>query len=272
MTNELRVFNFEGAAVRAVMKDGEPWWVLKDVCDVLGIANSRDVATRLDEDEKADVDLTDTSSNGVIQNRMMLAVNESGLYNVILRSDKPNAKTFKRWVTHEVLPEIRKNGGYMVDNPNETGDELLARSHEIALRVLARREERIRELQTTISIKDQQLIEMKPKASYYDVILNAKDAISVTKIAKDYGKSAIWLNEYLHNKGVQFKQGDIWLLYAKHAEQGYTCTKTHLHPAPNGEIHSKIHTYWTQKGRLFLYELLKKDGVLPLIEQERPAA
>jgi phage antirepressor YoqD-like protein len=219
------------------------------------------VADRLDEDEKG-VSLTDTLGGP----QELTVISESGLYKVVLRSDKPNAKSFIRWVTHEVLPEIRKFGGYIADNPNESEEELLARSHEIALRVLARREERVRKLETTVGVRDQQIAELRPKASYYDVILNTKDALSVTCIAKDYGRSAVWLNNYLHEKGVQFKQGGVCLLFAKFAEQGYTCTKTHTYAGSDGEIHSSIHTYWTQKGRLFLYDLLKNDGILPTIE------
>ena len=109
---------------------------------------------------------------------------------------------------------------------------------------------------------------MKPKASYYDVVLNCKDLISTSTVAKDYGKSAIWMNRYLHEKGVQFKQGEIWLLYQKYAEKGYTSTKTHSYSTNDGTIHTKPHTYWTQKGRLFVYELLKADGILPTMEQE----
>ena len=110
--------------------------------------------------------------------------------------------------------------------------------------------------------------ELQPKASYYDLVLNCKDLLSVSKIAKDYGKSAMWLNNYLHAKKVQFKQGDIWLLYQKYAEQGYTQTKTATYPGEDGDAHFRVHTYWTQKGRLFIYDLLKADGILPLIERK----
>ena len=103
----LQVFNYEDRNVRTVIKDGEPWFIAKDVCDILGIKNSRDAMTRLDEDEKADVVLNDGR-----QNRAMTIINEPGLYNLILRSDKAEAKTFKRWITHEVLPAIRKTGVY----------------------------------------------------------------------------------------------------------------------------------------------------------------
>lgn len=98
-------------------------------------------------------------------------------------------------------------------------------------------------------------------------MLNCKDLISTSAIAKDYGKSAVWMNRWLHEKGVQFKQGDIWLLYQKYAEKGYTSTKTHSYAGTDGEPHTKVHTYWTQKGRLFIYDLMKEDGILPLIER-----
>lgn len=108
---------------------------------------------------------------------------------------------------------------------------------------------------------------MRPKAGYYDVVLNCKDVVSVTVIAKDFGWSAKKLNEFLHEQKVQFKQGKTWVLYQKHAEQGYTATKTQPYLGKDGEQHSSVHTYWTQKGRLFIYELMKAAGHLPLVEQ-----
>lgn len=106
------VFNYGFNKIRTITKNGEPWFILKDVCDVLGIINSRNVQDRLDEDEKANVCLMDVSSNGVQQRHNFTIINESGLYNVILRSDKTEARKFKRWITHEVLPSIRKNDSY----------------------------------------------------------------------------------------------------------------------------------------------------------------
>ena len=107
--NELQIFNYGEIPVRTVLMGGEPWWVLADVCRVLGIKNSRDVVNRLDPDEKG-VGQIDTPGG----NQNMTIINESGLYKVILRSDKPEAKSFTRWVTHEVLPAIRKTGSYGV--------------------------------------------------------------------------------------------------------------------------------------------------------------
>ena len=127
------------------------------------------------------------------------------------------------------------------------------------------------QLETTVKVQEQQIVELQPKASYYDIVLNCKDLVSTSVIAKDFGKSAIWLNQYLHDKGVQYKQGGkngIWLLYQKYAEQGYTGTKTNPYNGTDGLQHARVHTYWTQKGRLFIYDMLKTDNILPLIELE----
>ena len=107
--NEMQIFHYENNEIRTILKDGEPWWVLKDVCQILGISKHRDTASRLDEDERGSVRV---DTLGGLQE--MIVINESGLYKVILRSDKPEAKKFTRWVTHEVLPAIRKTGEYHV--------------------------------------------------------------------------------------------------------------------------------------------------------------
>ena len=107
--NELQIFNYGEIPVRTILQDDEPWWILKDVCQVLGIAKHRDTASRLDDDERGSVKV---DTPGGKQN--MTIINESGLYKVILRSDKPEAMKFTRWVTHEVLPAIRKTGTYSV--------------------------------------------------------------------------------------------------------------------------------------------------------------
>ncbi len=256
--NNLTVFKYEGRDVRTVQQDGEPWWVLKDVCDVLELSNARMIADRLDEDDVSLAYITDN----IGRQQQTNIVNESGLYDVILRSDKPEAKKFKRWVTHEVLPSIRKYGLYAVDEVLANPDLLIRALQEV-------KAERAKNtaLTETVSIQNQQIAEMRPKAGYYDVILACKDAVAITTIAKDYGKSGQWMNDYLHSLGIQFKQGAIWLLYQKYAENGFTCTRTHNYTGSDGEQHSKVHTYWTQKGRLFIYDTLKAHGYLPLIEQ-----
>lgn len=146
-------------------------------------------------------------------------------------------------------------------------DAIMARALQFANDRLAMLTQQNAELTGTVAVQSQQIAELQPKASYYDLVLNCKDLISTSAIAKDYGKSAVWMSRWLHEKGVQFKQGDIWLLYQKYAEKGYTSTKTHGYSGTDGEPHTKVHTYWTQKGRLFIYGLMKEDGILPLIER-----
>ncbi|QHZ52469.1 phage antirepressor KilAC domain-containing protein [Paenibacillus larvae] len=129
-------------------------------------------------------------------------------------------------------------------------------------------EQKVAALTTDKFVLTQQVNELQPKASYYDMVLQNKSLLSVTKIAKDYGMGAIAFNLKLHELGVQFKQGDIWLLYAKYQDKGYTQTSTHVIDADK----SKVTTKWTQKGRLFIYDLLKQQGILPVIERESEAS
>ena len=258
---ELQVFsNAEFGSVRSIMINDEPYFVGKDVAEILGYSRTADaIKVHVDKEDKG---VCEMQTPGGVQN--VTIINESGLYSLILSSKMPNAKKFKRWVTSEVLPAIRKHGVFAVDTMLNDPDAMIA-----ALQ--AYKEERPRRLllESENAVQKQQLLEMKPKVSYYDVVINSPDLISITEIAKDYGWSAKHMNGYLHSKGIQYKQGDrIWILYQKYAEQGLTSTKTHAYLTGDGSSHTKVHTYWTQKGRLFIYDLLKKDGILPLIEKE----
>lgn len=172
--------------------------------------------------------------------------------------------TDKAWEAYEILVdtyfsvhELSQRDSYMIEDPVLRAQRWIEEQKEK------------QQLLTTVAVQNQQIAELQPKASYYDVVLNCKDLISIGKIAKDYGWSAQKLNEYLHKHGVQYKQGKTWLLYQKYAGMGYTSTKTHTYRGDDGTEHAADpHTYWTQKGRLFVYDLLKSDGIYPLIERE----
>lgn len=140
----------------------------------------------------------------------------------------------------------------------------LPSTYKEALLQLVEQVEENEKLQLENSIQKQQIGELKPKATYYDLVLQNKTLLSVSKIAKDYGMSAQALNKLLKDLKVQYKQGDIWLLYAKYQDKGYTQTSTHV----IDDEKSKISTKWTQAGRLFIYDLLKDEGILPMIERE----
>lgn len=258
--SELQIFqNAEFGSVRTATIDGEPYFVGKDVATILGYSNPRDAISKHVDDEDKGVAKCDTLGG----RQEILFINESGLYSLILRSQLPAAKKFKRWVTSEVLPAIRRHGMFATEELIANPDLAIAAFQALK----AEREKRIA-LEEAVAVQAQQIAELKPKATYYDVVLKCKDAVNISVIAKDYGWSAQRMNEYLHKKGVQYKQADIWLLYQKHAGCGYTKTNTHVYEDSCGCEHTKVHTKWTQKGRLFIYEMLKADGIYPQIEME----
>ena len=193
---------------------------------------------------------------------------ENIFYRLAMKAKNETAESFQAKVADEILPAIRKHGAYMT--PATIEKTLMNPDFIIQLaQNLKAEQEKIKLLQLENAQKQQIISELQPKATYYDLILQNKSLLSMTKIAKDYGMSAMALNGLLHELGVQFKQGDVWLLYAKHADKGYTQSKTHV----IDDEKNKFHTYWTQKGRLFIYELLKqKKGILPLIERIQEGA
>ena len=254
--SELQVFqNAEFGSVRTTTVNGEVMFVAKDVATILGYTNTpKAIRDHIDDEDKLTERIVLSG-----QNREVIFINESGLYSLILSSKMPNARKFKRWVTAEVLPAIRKHGMYAIDEILENPDLAIA-----ALNQLKEERERRNQLECLALVQRQQIAELQPKASYYDLILQNKNTVPITQIAKDYGMSGRKFNELLHELGVQYKFRKTWLVYQQYAECGYTQSRTYA----IDESRSVMHTYWTQKGRLFLYDLLKSEGILPVIEQE----
>ncbi|MBR0061831.1 MAG: phage antirepressor [Selenomonadaceae bacterium] len=256
MTN-IQIFNHEDfGGVRVIEINGQPFFVGADVANALGYADTFGALKKHVDDEDKLVCQIDSAG----QKRDVTVINESGVYSLILRSNLPKAKEFKRWVTSEVLPAIRKYGVYATDNFIEKA----IADPDFAIRILSELKKTRAECDNLKSI----IAANQHKVNYYDFVLGCDDLVSVTKIAKDYGMSAYKFNQLLHELGVQFKQGGVWILYQKFAKHGWAQTKTHNYLDINGEIHCKFVTYWTQKGRRGLYELLKIHGYIPLIEQE----
>ena len=148
-----------------------------------------------------------------------------------------------------------------IEKDYNSPEKIMARALQIA-------EKELSNLRLENKVQEQQIAELKPKASYYDLVLQCKNLLSMTEIAKDYGMSAKGMNKLLHDLGIQYKQSGIWFLYSKYQSNGYTQTKTQNYSKPDGSQGVTTHTYWTQKGRLFLYELLKANEILPMIEIE----
>lgn len=257
--NEIMIFtNEDFGEIRTTVVNGEPWFVGKDAAQLLGYRDTSDALKKhVDDEDKLSRRFTDSG-----QSRQMYIINESGLYSLILSSKMPTAKKFKHWVTAEVLPAIRRHGLYAVDTLLDNPDFAIQ-----AFTALKEEREKRKALEAKSAAQAQLIEEMQPKATYYDIVLNCKELVTVNAIAKDYGKSAVWLNKWLHEHGVQYKQGKMWHLYQKYAGKGYTQSKTYAVPDDSGDSHAKPLTCWTQKGRIFLYELLKENGILPLIEK-----
>ena len=253
------IFDFKGQEVRTVTINNEPYFVGKDVADILGYQNgSRDTNRHVDEEDKLKYRF---GTSG--QDREMTIINESGLYSLILSSKLPQAKEFKRWVTTEVLPTIRKHGAYLTDSKIE---EVLLSPDTIINLATQLKEERQKVNSLQIALEESQ-----KQARYLDLIIESKGALRVSQIAQDYGMTANKLNKVLFELGVQRKVNGQWILYKRHMGKGYTDSHTFDYQDKNGNTRANVTTTWTQKGRLFLYELLKDNGYLPLIEQDEIA-
>lgn len=252
--NTPQIFNFEQNEVRTVLVNEEPYFVGKDIAEILGYSNTpKAIRDHVDEEDKTQND------SFTVNGTALVLINESGLYSLILKSKLPNAKKFKRWVTSEVLPQIRKHGMYATDELLNNPDLLI----EVATKLKEERTQRL--------IAEQRVNELQPKADYYDRILNNKGLVTVSTIAKNYGMSAVSFNKLLHELGIQFNQSGTWLLYSKFQDKGYTHIEPFDYEDKNGNRQVKTRMKWTQKGHIFLYETLKKNNYLPMIEREQTA-
>ncbi|WP_019680629.1 phage antirepressor [Ruminococcus flavefaciens] len=232
--NDITIFeNPEFGSVRTITIDGVPWFVGKDVAQILGYRDTSDALKKhVDEDDKLSRRFADSG-----QNRVMYIINESGLYSLVLSSKLPEAKRFKRWVTSEVLPSIRKNGVYVAEEKLRASNALL----EDKISLLA------------------------PKAEYYDVIMNNRKLIRVSDIAYEYGTSAASFNQLLLRLGIQFKANDTWFLTEEYEGKGYIRTDIRrTYDYRRGIYREYVHTRWTQKGVEFLYRTLASVGITPI--------
>ena len=265
----MQVFNNETFGnVRVKIINNEPWFMGRDVCKALGYVNNRKaLQDHVDMEDKRD-GVTIRDSIGRMQKGIV--VNESGLYSLILSSKLDSAKDFKRWITSEILPTIRKTGGYVNNDemfintylPNaDEQTKIMFKSSLTAIRELNGKIDtlngEIKKLDGQVSELGNKVEVMTPKAEYYDDVLQSEGLVSITTIATDYGKSALWMNHFLHQHKVQFKQNNTWVLYAKHSGKGYTKSKTYYNEKTG---RSKVTMYWTQKGREAIDRMMKYYG------------
>lgn len=233
--NNIQIFKYENNDVRTVEMNGEPWFVLKDVCGVLGLSNHKVTAQRLDRDEVSQTYLTDS----IGRKQETTVINESGLYSVILRSDKPEAKPFRKWVTSEVLPSIRKNGGYIAGQEQLSPEELMAKALLVANKTLAERDARISELTVQNTI-------MSPKAEYFDEMISRNTLTNFRETAKELGISEKAFIRFLIDKKYIFRNQRGKLMPYANRSDGWFEVKECYNEKTNW---SGIQTLVTPKGR-----------------------
>ncbi|MCM6870370.1 phage antirepressor [Enterococcus faecium] len=252
--NTPQIFNFEQNEVRTFLENDIPYFVANDVAKTLGYKNPSDATNK--HCKKA---VKTWGSDSLGRRQSFKVIPESDVYRLIIKSNLPSAEKFEAWVMEEVLPQIRKHGMYATDDLLNNPDLLI----EVATK--------LKEERTLRLVAEQKAAEMQPKADYYDRILNNKGLVTVSTIAKNYGMSAVSFNKLLHELGIQFNQSGTWLLYSKFQDKGYTHIEPFDYEDKNGNRQVKTRMKWTQKGHIFLYETLKKNNYLPMIEREQTA-
>lgn len=254
--NNLQIF--EGQEVEVFEFEGKVLFNPYDVAAILGVKNVRDRIRDFNDNQR--IKLTQSAvgipDNLDIPTAGRVYLTESGVYKLVFQSRKKEAERFANWVTDEALPSIRKHGAYLT--PDKVEEVLLNPDTIIKIaKNLKEEQEKRRQLEIENN-------ELKPKANYCEQVLQSEKAVVTTQIAKDYGMSPQALNSILHELGVQYKVDGQWVLYSKYQDKGYTksCTVIDRFGEP------RMQTKWTQKGRLFIYQMLKTIGVLPNMEKE----
>ena len=249
MKFEIKIFKHEqfGEIRTMVDEKGEPWFMGKDVAKVLGYKNpSNALQVHVDAEDKTSYLIQVSGSN---YKANTLFINESGLYSLILASKLPQAKAFKRWVTREVLPQIRKTGGYI---PLKDGDGRELTDLEIMCRAM-------QIMKKSIEQKDSLIAGLQPKADYVDEVLDSVDCLTMTQVAKGLGMTVHDLTTRLLQDSIIYEQSGQYMLYAPYARRGLATCRTHTHRDLFGTVRTRTYLVWTEKGKQFIHQLFKQD-------------
>ncbi len=264
--DELHVFNnSEFGQLRTVTINGEPWMVGKDVATALGYAKPENaIASHVDAEDKTTTLIQGTGSN---YKSNAVCINESGLYSLVLSSKLPTAKKFRRWVTSEVIPSIRKHGAYITP---DTIDKMIS-TPEFGIKLLTAlkdEQEKNRALEAENALQKQAIADFEPIKQYVDTILESKGTLATTQIAADYGMSAQQLNRVLKEEGIQWNVNGQWILRKKYMGMGLTSSKTIQFTHADGRPDTRVQTVWTQKGRLRIHEILTARGITAVMDRD----
>lgn len=243
--NKIKIFqNPEFGAIRTISNEqGDVMFCGRDVAVALGYKKPEwAIATHVEADDSAKRGVIDSLG----REQQAIFINESGLYALILSSKLPSARRFKHWVTSEVLPSIRREGGYLVARPEETDEEVLARG--------------ILVMQTTLQRRADEIARLQPKADYADEVLDSVSCLTTTQIAKELNMTGCELNNLLRTLRVQYRQSGQYLLYADYARLGYAQSRTLRIRFSNGRVKTHHYLVWTERGRYFIHRLVEKVG------------
>lgn len=242
----------EFGKIRTVEKDGKIWFCAKDVASSLGYANARDAIDR--HCKQKGVCVHDIPTRGGRQK--IKFIDEGNVYRLIAGSRLPSAERFESWIFDDLVPRTLKEGGYLLDIKGETDSELLSRALLLAENRIKERDRHISVLEEKNAQNAIKLSRQAPKVRSFEEVLHSASTYTTTQIAKELGMSGRELNYRLKLLGVQFRQSGTWMLTARYHKEGYTRTHTHVWQNRNGETGTAMHTVWTERGRLFIHQLL----------------
>lgn len=250
--NEIQIFkNPQFGEIRTAGTADNPMFRLSDVCKSLGLS-AKGVNQRLSDEVISNYPIKDSLG----RTQQALFLNEDGLYDVIFDSRKPKARQFRKWVTSEVLPAIRKTGGYMATKPDDTPESIMARAVLVAQETMKRQERELEAAKERIELQDDELRKQAPKVKYFDDVLQSSRTYTSTQMSKELGlREAEQLHKILKEGGFMFKQSGQWMLTAKYCERGYTKPRTYQFTRSDGTVGTSTTTVWTEKGRQWLHEL-----------------
>lgn len=250
----VQIFNNpEFGSIRVVTNEkSDPFFVANDAARILGYSNPRDAIAK--HCKSWGVAKCDIPVNGI--NQSMTIINEPNFYRLVMRSNMPDAEKIQDWVCEDILPSIRRTGGYVITRSNDTPEEIMARAIIVAQETIKNSEQKIMMLESKNALQTEQLKQSAPKVQYFDTVLTSTNTYTTTQIAKEFGYGAETLNRKLCEMGVQYKQNGQWLLKAKYQGKDYTKSITRTYTKSDGTTGSQMQTVWTEKGRLFIHELL----------------
>lgn len=261
--NELKLFQSPiFGKVRTVVINGQVMFAATDVAKCLGYANPQKAVR--DHCKSAGVNEMDTPTNGGIQK--VKFITKGNIIRLVASSELPQAEEVESWIFDEVIPTVLETGGYIATKSDDTPEEIMARALTIAQATLAKREERLKQLeaeteqqQATIELQDKEIKEAAPKVTYYNNHLQSVNTLTSTQIAKQIGMDAEKLHKKLKEAGIVYRQSGQWLLHSPYSTWGLHSTRTQTYTRSDGSIGTNVYTVWTERGRRFIIALYENE-------------